>query len=119
MLTKNICVSSSSQTVALMLVRFDQVASVIVNANHRIMYDKPIVAVHFSSHAECRIASAITEITHSGEVVEARGIIGGATRDNLPLGWIKTEKASSSNPTKSVVTWPPLPNVVSGVPSGL
>jgi len=25
-----------------MLVRFDQVASVILNANHRIMYDKPI-----------------------------------------------------------------------------
>ena len=42
MLTKNMCVSSGSQRVALMLVRFDQVASVIVNANHRIMYDKPI-----------------------------------------------------------------------------
>ena len=42
MLTKNMCVSSGSQTLALMLVRFDQVASYIVYANHSIMYDTPI-----------------------------------------------------------------------------
>jgi hypothetical protein len=100
MLTKNICVSSSSQTVALTLVRFDQVASVIVNANHRIMYDKPIVAVHFSSHAECRIASAITEITHSGEVVEAHRIIGGANRDNLSVGLDQNRKGIVFEPDK-------------------
>jgi hypothetical protein len=44
------------------------------------------VGVHLSSHAECRIEGAITEITHSGEVVEGRRIIGGADRDNLSVG---------------------------------
>jgi len=37
MLTKNMCVSSSSQTVALMLVRFDQVVSYIGYTNLSIM----------------------------------------------------------------------------------
>ena len=44
------------------------------------------VGVNFSSHAECRIEGAVTEITRSGEVVESGGVIGGANRDNLSVG---------------------------------
>jgi hypothetical protein len=58
------------------------------------------VAVHFSSHAECHIDSAITEITHSGEVVEARRIIGGANRDNLSVGLDQNRKGIVFEPDK-------------------
>src|SRR6266567_3962606 len=40
---------------------------------------------HFPSHAECRIDGAVTEITHSGEVVVTRRVIGGAHCDNLSV----------------------------------
>src|SRR5205823_11138820 len=50
------------------------------------------VGVHFSSHAECRIDGAITEITHSGEVIKSGRIIGGADRDNLSVGLDQNRK---------------------------
>src|SRR5438093_1280796 len=43
------------------------------------------VCAHFSTHAESRIDCAVTEITRSGEVVESRGVIGGADCDNLSV----------------------------------
>ena len=43
------------------------------------------IGAHFSGHAECRVDRAITEITHSSEVVVSCRVIGGAHGDNLAV----------------------------------
>ena len=43
------------------------------------------IGAHSSADAECRIERAITEITHSGEVVEIRRVIARADCNNLPV----------------------------------
>src|SRR5947208_1462510 len=41
---------------------------------------------HFSIDTKCGVDGAVTEITHSGEVVVSRRIIGGTNCNNLSVG---------------------------------
>jgi hypothetical protein len=43
------------------------------------------IVAHLAGDTECRIYCAVTEITHCGEVVVSRRVIGGAHRDNLSV----------------------------------
>ena len=55
----------------------------------------------------------------AGNAERFAGFFAEPTATMRPSGCTSTENASSSKPSKSVVTWPPLPKLASGEPSVL